>query len=170
MNNFQILESSILIVCSLLIAWLISEVKKIKAKQVEPKQSNQKENNSLKLQALERLTLFTERCTLTNLVERNLIQGMSASELHQLLVNTIKSEYEYNITQQIYLNADIWSSITRMKDQNIYIINHIIASLPQNATAFDLSKLIIEYTSTPNAEMNSIILDALQFEAKKILN
>ncbi len=170
MNNFQILESSILIICSLLIGWLISEVKKLKTKQALPIQTNQKESNSLKLQALERLTLFTERCTLANLIERNLVQGMLASELHQLLVATIKSEYEYNITQQIYVSADIWSSITRMKDQNIYIINHIIASLPQNATGFDLSKLIIEYTSTPNAEMNSILLDALQFEAKKILN
>lgn len=173
MNSFQIVESSILIVCSLLIAWLIVEVKKLKSKQSitpMPIEKNNNEHVGLKLQALERLTLFTERCSLKNLVDRNLGQGISAGELHQLLVNTIKSEYDYNITQQIYVNQDIWSSITRMKDQNIYVINHITANLAPTATGFDLSKLIVEYSATPNAEMSSIILDALQFEAKKILN
>ena len=38
------------------------------------------------------------------------------------------------------------------------------------ATALDLSKLIIEYSNTPNAEMNGIVLSALQTEAKQILN
>ena len=30
--------------------------------------------------------------------------------------------------------------------------------------------MIVEYSATPNAEMNVLVLDAIQFEAKKMLN
>ena len=73
------------------------------------------------------------------------------------------------MTQQIYINSEVWNAVTKMKDQNIYVINHIAANLPPGATAIDLSKLIIEYSMTPNADLNKVVLEALQFEAQKIL-
>lgn len=128
------------------------------------------EGNRMKLQALERLTMFAERCGLANLIDRINQPGMSASDLHFALTESIKTEFEYNISQQVYVSPEVWNAITRLKDQNIYIIHHITASLSPAATALDLSKLIIEYSNTPNAEMNGIVLSALQTEAKQILN
>jgi hypothetical protein len=127
------------------------------------------EGLALQLQALERLTLFAERSTLKNLLGRTAMQGLSAADLHQLLTETIRQEYEYNLSQQIYVSPELWNAITRLKDQNIYIIHHITASLPPQAGAMDLSRLILEYTETPNAEMSAVVLDALQFEAKKLM-
>ena len=137
---------------------------------IEQKINVNDEGNRLKLQALERLTLYAERSGLSNLIGRIDSTGLNASDYYQILTHTLKTEYEYNLSQQVYVSQEVWHAITRLKDQNIYIINHITANLPPQATAVDLSKLILEYSMTPNAEMNSIVLDALQFEAKKILN
>ena len=151
-----------------LIVYLLMELNSLK-KKINSVPVNNTEGNKLKLQAIERLSLYVERCGLNNLVARTEIVGLSASEVHHVLIETIKAEYEYNLSQQIYINTEVWNAVTKMKDQNIYVINHIAANLPPGATAIDLSKLIIEYSMTPNADLNKVVLEALQFEAQKIL-
>jgi hypothetical protein len=90
--------------------------------------------------------------------------------LHHFLTETLKSEFDYNASQQIYVSPEIWNAVTRMKDQNIYIINHITANLAPHATGSELSRMLLEYSMTPNAEMSPMLLDALQYEAKKLLS
>ena len=63
----------------------------------------------------------------------------------------------------------MWKAISNLKDQNIFIIHHIAATLPPNAAAIELSRRLLEYAANPNAELSPIVLDALQYEAKKIL-
>jgi hypothetical protein len=151
-----------------LIGLLLFEFRAMK-EQIKERLGINNESIKLKLQALERLTVFTERAGLKNLISRVESMQMSAANLHASLVDTLKTEYEYNITQQIYVNPEIWNAITRLKDQNIYIINQLAATLPHQANALDLSKRILEYSMTNNAELNLIVLDALQYEAKKVL-
>ena len=152
-----------------LIGYLLVEINNLKKRINSIPVNNNTEGNKLKLQAIERLSLYTERCGLHNLVARTEISGLSAAELHQVLIETIKAEYEYNLSQQIYINTEVWNAVNKMKDQNIYVINHIAANLPPGASALDLSKLIIEYSNTPNADMYKLVLEALQYEAQKIL-
>ena len=63
----------------------------------------------------------------------------------------------------------MWKAIGNLKEQNIFIINQIAATLPSQANAIELSKRILEYVASTNAELNTVVLSALQFEAKKIL-
>lgn len=167
--NLAYIQIGLILICITLIGILISSLMKLRS-EIAKKNTVNVEGNQLKLQALERLTLYAERSGLKNLVERIGTQGLAASDLHQLLTQTLKTEYEYNQSQQIYVSPEVWNAVTRLKDQNIYVINHITANLPPNASAIDLAKLIIEYSTNPNAELNAIVLDALQFEAKKILS
>jgi hypothetical protein len=106
---------------------------------------------------------------LKNLISRALYNDQSASGLHRDLIQTINQEYDYNVSQQIYVSKEVWNAIIKLKDQNVYIINQVAATLPQQAIAMDLSKRILEYTLTDKAELNVIVLDAIQFEAKKLL-
>lgn len=151
-----------------LVAMLSLDFKKLKQQLNTPAKGND-EAKRLQLQALERLTLFAERSGLKNLVSRLGGQNMPAAAFHQLLVETLQSEYEYNLSQQIYVSPEVWNAVTRLKDQNIYVINHITANLHHDASGLELGRMLIEYTMTPNAEMHLLVLDALQFEAKKIL-
>jgi hypothetical protein len=128
-------------------------------------------NDALKLQleALERLTVYTERAGLKNLVSRISSTGLYAAGLHAEMIDSLKTEYDYNISQQIYVSPEVWNAVTRLKDQNIYIINQLAATLSPDAMGMDLSKRVLEYSMTKDAELNRIVLDALQFEAKKVL-
>jgi hypothetical protein len=150
------------------IAWLLAEFNGMKELLKERLGLNN-ETIKLKLQAYERLTLYAERAGLKNLVSRLHTEDSSARQMQLELLQILNSEYEYNISQQIYVTPELWKAVTKLRDQNIFIINQIAATLPANASAMELSKLILEYSMTPNAEINKIVLEALQYEAQKIL-
>jgi hypothetical protein len=150
------------------IAWLLAEFKGMKDELKERLGLN---NNTiqLRLQAYERLTLFAERVSLKSLITRTSFSSLNVVDFQLTLLETIRTEYEYNVSQQIYVSNDMWKAILNLKDQNIYIINQIAATLPSNAAAIELSKRILEYASNKNAELNVIVAEALQIEAKELM-
>jgi hypothetical protein len=151
------------------ITWLLFEFHSMKVLFKERLGLNN-ETIKLRLQAYERLTLFAERAAFKNLVSRTPYSDISILELQLTLIQTLRSEYEYNTSQQIYVSGEMWKAIGNLKDQNIYIINQVAATLPSQGPAIELSKRLLEYASiNPQAELSSLVLDALQIEAKKIL-
>lgn len=152
------------------IAWLLAEFKGMKD-EIRERLGINNETLKLRLQAYERLTLYAERAGLKNLVSRIAVNsfGESAAALHSRMLEELKSEYEYNVSQQIYVSKELWIAVTKLKDQNIYIINQLAAGLSHEQNSLELSKRILEYSMSQNAELNLIVLEALQFEAKKIL-
>ncbi len=150
------------------IAWLLAEFKGMKDEMRERFGLNN-ETLKLRLQAYERFTLFAERSSLKNLVSRTSSSGMTVVDLQLTLLETLRTEYEYNVSQQVYISPEMWKAIGNLKDQNIFIINQLAATLPSEANAIELSKRILEYVASTNAELSSVVLSALQFEAKKLL-
>jgi nucleoside diphosphate kinase len=139
-------------------------------KKITSSNGSNADTNKLKLQAYERLTVFTERASLKNLVSRTATSGLTVVDAQLIFLDTLKAEYEYNVSQQIYVADDMWKAITNLKDQNTYIINQLAATLPSNENGIELSKRILEYTANNNnAELSPIVLEALRYEAKKIL-
>ncbi len=123
----------------------------------------------LKLAALERLAVFAERSKINALITRTFQTHYSARDMQTTLINTIKEEYDYNISQQVYITPELWDAVSKMKEQNIYIINQVAASLPANANALDLNKNLLELTTAnPAITMNTMVLDALQYETKNV--
>ncbi|MFN8251296.1 MAG: hypothetical protein U0V75_05385 [Ferruginibacter sp.] len=150
------------------IAWLIAEFKGMKD-EIKERMGINNETIKIRLQAYERLTLFAERASIKNLVPRTHAENASARELQLALIQSLNSEYEYNLSQQIYVSPELWKAVTKLRDQNIFIINQVAGALPVNASSLDLSRALLEYAANANAEIGKIVLDALQFEAKKIL-
>lgn len=152
----------------IVIAWMLAEFNGMKT-EIRNRLGINNETIKLKLQAYERLTLYAERAGLKNLVPRLHTENATARDLQLALIQTLNSEYEYNISQQIYVSPELWKAITKLRDQNIFIINQVAGTLPVEATSLDLSRALLEYASNPNAEISKIILEAIQFEAAKIL-
>lgn len=125
---------------------------------------------SLKLQAYERLVLLTERIALPHLVSRLNQPGISAYEMKLILVENIKAEFEYNSTQQLYVTSVCWDAVRNLKEQNIMIINQVAGMLPAEASASDLNKKLLELImAQPGSSMHEMVLQALNFEAKKLM-
>ena len=143
----------------------------------EAKEPEKKETSSvpvatkqLQLQAYERLTLLTDRIALPNLVNRVNQPGLSAREMQSLLAQTIRQEFEHNITQQIYVSAEAWDAIRNLKEQNLLIVNQVASFLPENATGLDLNKSLLELTmQNPKASLHNVVAEALSYEAKKLM-
>jgi hypothetical protein len=150
------------------IAWLLAEFKGMKDNIIERMGINN-EVLKLKLQALERFTLYAERSSLKNLISRTPAAGMTVVGLQLSLLDALRSEYEYNVTQQIYVDPKMWKAIGNLKDQNTFIINQLAATLPSDANGIELSKRILEYVASTDSELNEKVLSALQFEAKRLL-
>jgi hypothetical protein len=165
LNDFLIIS---LIILFIAVAWLVAQLLQLK-KQIAGKSVTSQETIKLKLQAYERLTLYADRAAIKNIVPRLHQQNVTARDLQLALIQELNAEYEYNVSQQIYVSPELWQAITKLKDQNTFIINQIAGNIPHNASAIDLSRTLLEFASTNNADVSKIVLDALQFEAKKFM-
>lgn len=137
----------------------------------KPKTDNSAFNaRPLQLQAYERLVMLAERIALPNLISRVNQGGINAREMQMLLLESIKQEYEYNATQQIYVSPVAWQAIKNLKDQNMHIINQVSSVIPKDARGIDLNRQLLEYAMTEKmGDLHTIVLEALNYEAKKLM-
>ena len=127
-------------------------------------------SNGLQLQAYERLTLLVDRIAIPNLISRNSYEGLSAREMQMMLTKAIRDEFDFNITQQIYITPDTWQAVKNLKETNLLIINQVASILPPNATGLDLNKSLLQFLMNDNkGNLHELVSQALSYEAKKLL-
>jgi hypothetical protein len=158
---------SLIVSAMAVIIAVISLLRRPQQNTIQPEKDN---TTPLRLQAYERLVLLTERMALPNLISRLNQPGMSAVEMKIILTENIKHEFEYNSTQQLYVNQSSWDAVRNLKEQNIMLINRVASSLPIDASAADLNKKILELVlSQPDGALHNLVLKELNHEAKKLM-
>jgi hypothetical protein len=87
-----------------------------------------------------------------------------------LLTQNIRSEFDYNLTQQIYVSQIAWSAIKNFKEQNVLMIHTVASLLPAGSTSSDLSKQVAEYLSNhQTTNLYEQVTEILSQEAKKLM-
>jgi hypothetical protein len=153
-----------------IIALLFSVFVFTRIKEKNPTPSDSFSTKPLQLQAYERLVLLCERIALPNLISRLSQPGLSAKEMQVFLIETIKQEYEYNASQQIYVSQQAWEAVRNLRDQNMLMINSIAKTLGPDATAVELNRRVIEgLMHEEKAALHTYVADTLNAEAKKIM-
>ncbi len=99
----------------------------------------------LRLQAYERIIVFLERIHPFSLLSRVYQPNMLVTEFQLELIKTIRIEFEYNLSQQIYINSDSWQMIATAKEETIKVINLFASKMPDDADGSELSKAIFSY-------------------------
>ena len=129
------------------------------------------QSKQVMLQAYERVTLLSSRIALPNLIMRLNVPDSSARDMQMLLLQTIREEFDFNISQQIYVSNDAWNALKTLRDQNLLIINQIASSLPANATGGDLNKIILDFLmNDKRGNLHELVSEVLATEAKKLMN
>jgi hypothetical protein len=124
----------------------------------------------LQLQAYERLVMLSERIALPGLISRVNQPGLTAKEMQLLLLENIKQEYEYNMTQQIYVSPVAWEAVKNLKEQTMLIVNQVAAALPPESTGNDLNRVLLDVMmKQQKGQLHAIVLEALNYEARKLL-
>lgn len=133
----------------------------------EYKKSVAKEMVTLRMQAYERLALFLERMQPSNILVRVQLPNMKCMGLHAALIQTIRSEYEHNMSQQVYISDEVWELINQAKDQLIGVINEQVTSVPPQADATELGRLILEASLEEHKWLLDEALEKLKQELRK---
>lgn len=113
-------------------------------KLIEIKTNNQALINPIRLQAYERIILLLERISPGSLIMRVAQPNMTAFQFQTALIQTIRDEFEHNLSQQIYISSNAWELTRNAKEEMIKLVNIAASRLNDNASATDLGSIIFE--------------------------
>ena len=132
--------------------------------------SSNPEMRRLQLQAYERCIILCERMGFTALLEKTDARELTAAQFKIILLQQIKTEFEYNLSQQLYLSAAAWDALLNFKEQQIFILNQIENLLPENVSGQELAAKIKELLAhDENASLQPIVADLLRKEARLLI-
>lgn len=168
----EILKYCIPALCVLLATWLVMrQFYKAEADKRlwELKRLSQKEISPLRLRAYERLALLLERTTPEHMLLELNLGEMTVLQVQQHLIRTLRMEYEHNVSQQVYVTAEVWAMIQNAKEQTVAFVNSMVQQLPPESTALDYAKVMITAYSSNGDTPNELALQALKKEAQTLL-
>ena len=98
----------------------------------------------IRLRAYERLILFLERIEPVSMINRLELHNQSIDFIISSLIKNIVVEYEYNMSQQIYVSDNLWKSIELIKNKIINNISNTSKSLSNDSSVNDLVRELLE--------------------------
>jgi len=94
---------------------------------------------------------------------------MSAAELHSMLLNTIRSEFEHNLSQQIYMSQQAWEVVKNARSNSIKIINTEFEQTPQTATGLEFSKHLLDRMMELEKEPTKTAIEYIKNEIARLM-
>ena len=135
-------------------------------RELDLRRGNQATITPLKLQAYERIIIFLERINPNVMVVRVNKHGTTAQQLHLELIKTIRTEYEHNLSQQIYMSAGAWELVKNAKEEITKLINITATKVANDAPANDLAMMILNVTANLGKKLPSDV--AIEFIKKEV--
>src|SRR5665647_3415801 len=123
----------------------------------------------IKLQAYERIVLFLERISLESLLVRVSTPDMTAKQLHSAILNSIRSEFEHNLSQQIYMTQQAWEVVNNARSNTIKIINTEFERAPQSATGIEYSRQLLEKVMEIEKEPTKTAVEYIKNEVSRMM-
>lgn len=123
----------------------------------------------LRLQAYERLVVFLERIHPERLVQRVIEPGIKSGDVRSLMIHSIHSEYDHNLSQQIYVSQQAWEAVSTAKEQLIALINSTAEKMDPGAEGKGLAKQLLHLSINESELPTTTALHILNAEAKKLM-
>ncbi|MBI3512110.1 MAG: hypothetical protein HY064_15740 [Bacteroidetes bacterium] len=139
-----------------------------KRRLAEIRLANQNVVTPIRLQAYERMSIFLERIHPHILITRTHKSGMSARLLQAELTKTIRTEFEHNLSQQIYMSNHAWEMVKTAKEEITKLVNVAASKLPDTATGVDLSQMILQISQQIEKMPTQVALEYLKKEVGQV--
>ena len=123
----------------------------------------------IRLQAYERVVLFLERISLESLLVRTNSPGMSAAQLHSALLNSIRSEFEHNLSQQIYMTQQAWEVVKNAKSNTIKLLNTEFEKTSEKTTGIEFSRILLEKVMELEKEPTRTAIEYIKNEVNRLI-
>jgi len=98
----------------------------------------------LRIQASERLVLFLERLQPQLIISRHMNESTLAIELAQQMLRGIREEFDYNLSQQLFISDTAWQMTKAAKEEAIQLIHLSLNKLDKEADKTQLASLMLE--------------------------
>ena len=125
-------------------------------------------NLDLKLQAYERLTIFLSRIDPWRLLSLVQISEKNTKLIEDSLLQIIISEFEYNLSQQVYVSDNLWELIETSKNKTIQLILSVKINLRKNANGQDFYNSLESILQSQDVTPSKITLSYLKKEVRSI--
>lgn len=122
----------------------------------------------VRLRAYERLTLLLERTQPEAMILRLNLQGMTNIELQSKLLQTIRTEFDHNVAQQIYVSPEAWAMVKNARENLVRVINGAAAQVQPTGAALQLAQKLIELYSSLQTTPTEAALNCLKNEVKTL--
>lgn len=99
------------------------------------KQESRKTILPLRLQAYERLVILLERIRVNNLAMRLTKPGMNAQYLQREMVNAIRTEFDHNQSQQLYISENAWKLVQTAREQTVSLMQVVSGEVKNDESA-----------------------------------
>jgi hypothetical protein len=107
------------------------------------------------------MALFLERIDPNQLVLRIHNTGLTVLQEENLLLTAIRSEFEHNLSQQIYLSDSVWQRVCEAKSDIESIITTVAADYDKDADSREFAEMVLTVTAQkPVVELAIQILKA----------
>ena len=94
--------------------------------------------------AIERLLLLTLRMEPKEVLMRNYKGNMSVSELKNASINDVENEFQYNITQQLYVSQPVWDHIAKLKQVTVDLLANSAGDQPVDSYVSDILQTVAQ--------------------------
>lgn len=121
----------------------------------------------IRLQAYERLTLFLERISPDALVMRLNKENRTINQLQNEMLKTIRSEFDHNLSQQIYVSPQTWLMVKHARENTVKLINTTAQEFKPGEPAIKLSRALLQKVME---EGQSPTKNAIQYIKKEVKN
>lgn len=116
----------------------------------------------LRIQAGERVVLFLERLQPQQLISRYINERIDVEMFVAAMLRSIREEFEYNLSQQLFLTDAAWQLTKAAREEVIQVIHLSKAQMEENSSVTELATTII------SAEIK--LIDAAIHQIKEDLN
>lgn len=142
--------------------------KELRNAQLELRRERQSYFLPNRVDAYQRAILLMERIHPNSLVMRHSNPGLPAAGLQVKLLESIRSEYEHNIAQQMFIATPTWDMVKQSKDETIKIINLAGQQMGPTSTGMDLAGKIFELVGEIGVLPTEIAVKALKEEVQSL--
>ena len=119
----------------------------------------------MKMAAYERCILFLERVSPHNLLGRVSPGGKTTLQYYGELSEIIRSEFDFNMSQQIYVSNQSWAKLVIAKEELLNMLNVAVAGAPHNAEAIGFANNLVEQLQAQETIITQSAIFALKDEA-----
>ncbi|RZJ79982.1 MAG: hypothetical protein EOO47_09060 [Flavobacterium sp.] len=122
----------------------------------------------VRIQAHERLLIFVDRISPANLLVRLHQQGIDMQSLQAGILNEIKTEYQHNITQQLYVTSETWNVVRKLKDDTLAMVTNAVKGMQKDASGVELSRTILQHMATLTEDPYQLTIELIKKDIQQL--